>query len=117
MAPVARVESRKGRRKGRGFSEAEIKEAGLTIAMARKLKVAVDTRRKSAHDFNIEELKKLKVPEKKRKAKKAVKAPKAEKKPKAAKKPAAKAKAKPAKAAPKKAVKKPAKKKPAPKKK
>jgi tRNA A37 threonylcarbamoyladenosine modification protein TsaB len=125
MAPVARVESRKGQRKGRGFSAEEIKKAGLTIELARKLKVAVDARRKSVYDSNVAQLKKLELPEKKPKAKKAARAPKAkkaakgvatkvEKKVKApAKKPAPKAKAKPKKAAPK----KPAKKKAAPKKK
>jgi hypothetical protein len=129
MAPVARVQSRKGQRTGRGFSIEEIKKAGLTVGEARKLKVAVDPRRKSVYDSNVAELKKLELPEKKPKAKKVVKAPKtkkaakaaapkAEKKVKAAaKKPAVKAKAKPKKPAPKKTTKKPAKKKGAEKKK
>lgn len=107
MAKVAKVQSRKVKRTGRGFSTEEIKKAGITAALARKLKVPVDTRRKSSYDFNIEELKSLALPEKKPKAKKAVKAaPKKKEAPKKkapAQKPAAKAK-------PKKTTKKPAKK-------
>lgn len=80
MTLIARVESRKGPRKGRGFSKEEIKKAGLTVAAAKKLKIVIDSRRKSAHDSNVAELKKIKLPEKKPKVKKAAKAPKPEKK-------------------------------------
>ena len=73
MAKVAKVKSRKVKRKGRGFSLEEIKKAGLTVALARELKVPVDTRRKSVYDFNVAELKKLPLPAKKPKAKKAKK--------------------------------------------
>ena len=96
---IARVKSKKGFRKGKGFSEEEIKKAGMTIAMAKKLKIVIDPRRKSAHDFNVAELKKLKPPEKKPKVKKAAK-PKAPK---------------PAKKVTKKPAKKPVKKKAVPK--
>lgn len=104
---IARVKSKKGFRKGKGFSEEEIKKAGMTIAMAKKLKIVIDPRRKSAHDSNVAELKKLKPPEKKPKVKKAAKAakPKAPKPAKkVTKKPVKKAKEKPKKPAKKKAV-------------
>lgn len=100
---IARVKSKKGFRKGKGFSEEEIKKAGMTIAIAKKLKIVIDPRRKSAHDFNVAELKKLKPPEKKPKVKKAAKAAKP-KAPKPEKKPVKKAKEKPKKPAKKKAV-------------
>ncbi len=103
---IARVKSKKGFRKGKGFSEEEIKKAGMTIAMAKKLKIVIDPRRKSAHDFNVAELKKLKPPEKKPKVKKAAKAAKP-KAPKPEKKPVKKAKEKPKKPAKKKAAPKP----------
>ncbi len=46
-------------RAGRGFSIEELKQAGITLAEARKLKIPVDKRRKTAHEWNIEELRKL----------------------------------------------------------
>jgi hypothetical protein len=117
MTLIAMVESRKGPRKGRGFSEEEVKKAGLTVAIARKLKVIVDPRRKSVYDSNVEKLKRLELPEKKPKAKKVrgaktkkaakPKTPKPEKK--VTKKPVEKAKVKP-----KKPAKKPVKKRAAP---
>lgn len=111
MTPIATVVSRKGlRRKGRGFSEEEIKKAGLTIATARGLKVIVDRRRGSAYDSNVAELRKLKLPEKKPKAKKAAKAPAPVKAPKPEKKAVKKVEEKP-----KKPAKKPVAKKAAPK--
>lgn len=76
MITIAKVKTRAGLRKGRGFSEGELKEAGLTVAVARELKIAVDSRRKTTYDFNVADLKKLKVPEKKPKAAKIAKAPK-----------------------------------------
>ena len=46
-------------RAGRGFSLEELKQAGLTLAEARKLRIPVDKRRRTAHEWNIEELRKL----------------------------------------------------------
>ncbi len=48
-----------GLRKGRGFSLRELKEAGLSLADARKLNIAVDRRRRSMHPENVEVLRKI----------------------------------------------------------
>lgn len=47
------------RRKGRGFSRLELKEAGSTVLEARRFSIPIDTKRKSMHDFNISVLKEL----------------------------------------------------------
>lgn len=57
-------------RKGKGFSLSEIKEAGKTVESLRDLNVNIDFFRKSKHETNIEELKKLKPVSKKTKEKK-----------------------------------------------
>ncbi len=44
-------------REGRGFSVGELKEAGLSVAKARKLGLYVDLRRRSVHPENVEALK------------------------------------------------------------
>ena len=44
-------------RRGRGFSAEETTRAGLTIAEARQMGLIVDLRRKTAHDENVEVLK------------------------------------------------------------
>lgn len=43
-------------RPGKGFSLGEIREAGLTINLATKLKLFIDRRRKSMHNENVEML-------------------------------------------------------------
>jgi len=43
-----------GKRSGRGFSLEELKKAGLNLAEAKRLKLPVDKRRKTAHDQNVE---------------------------------------------------------------
>lgn len=57
-------------RKGKGFSLSEIAEAGKTVELVRDLNVDIDFFRKSKHETNIEELKKLKPVSKKTKKKK-----------------------------------------------
>ena len=47
-------------RSGKGFSLEEIKKAGLDQSEARKMKIPVDQRRKTAHDANVAELKAFK---------------------------------------------------------
>ena len=47
-------------RSGKGFSLEEIKKAGLDQSEARKMKIPVDPRRKTAHDANVAELKTFK---------------------------------------------------------
>jgi large subunit ribosomal protein L13e len=46
-----------GLREGRGFSLGELKEAGLTVDIAKRLGIYVDKRRKSVHPWNIKALK------------------------------------------------------------
>ncbi len=45
------------KRRGRGFSPSELKEAGLNSADAKKLGVRIDRKRKTAHEENIKTLK------------------------------------------------------------
>ncbi len=42
---------------GRGFSVGELKKAGLDSAEAKRLKIPVDRRRKTAYDQNVEAIK------------------------------------------------------------
>jgi len=58
------------KRKAKGFSLGEIKEAGKTVELLRKLNVDIDYFRKSKHESNVEKLKKLKDTDKKAKKKK-----------------------------------------------
>jgi large subunit ribosomal protein L13e len=44
-------------RGGRGFSPEELEKAGLNPAEAKRLKIPVDKRRKTAHDQNVEAIK------------------------------------------------------------
>ncbi|OYT61031.1 MAG: 50S ribosomal protein L13e [Desulfurococcales archaeon ex4484_217_1] len=46
-------------RKGRGFSLPELKEAGITLNLAKKLGIYVDRRRSSKHEKNVEYLKSI----------------------------------------------------------
>lgn len=62
--------SREGHlRDGNGFSLAEIKAAGKTIALLKELNVNIDYFRKSMHEWNIEQIKALNPPKKKLKKK------------------------------------------------
>ncbi len=46
-------------REGRGFSLKEIKEAGLTFSLAKKLNIPIDRRRKSLHKENVQKIMEL----------------------------------------------------------
>jgi len=43
----------KNLRSGRGFSLCELSKAGLTLGEARRLKIPVDLRRRSCHEWNV----------------------------------------------------------------
>ncbi|MGD2250289.1 MAG: ribosomal protein L13e [Candidatus Methanofastidiosia archaeon] len=55
----AHVQKENGLRPGRGFSLSEVEEAGFNVNQVRKLGVYVDPRRRTQHDFNVENLKTL----------------------------------------------------------
>jgi large subunit ribosomal protein L13e len=63
LIPIAYVSrfkrSKQVKAKGKGFSIMELKKAGLSVEIARKHGLRIDSRRKSAHQENIEKLKKL----------------------------------------------------------
>ncbi|MHA1237872.1 MAG: ribosomal protein L13e [Candidatus Odinarchaeia archaeon] len=67
------------KRKGRGFSLSELKEAGLTVDIAKRLGIPIDRRRRTLHPENVELLKDY-VMEEQISAKPAKKAPVKEKK-------------------------------------
>lgn len=54
------IKGKKKMRKGRGFSNKEIMDAGIDIKDVAYLSISYDKRRKSTHQINIEALKKLK---------------------------------------------------------
>ena len=45
------------KRSGKGFSQEELKKAGLNKTEAKKLEIPVDKRRKTAHDQNVKTIK------------------------------------------------------------
>ena len=59
--PVLRIHGGvdQGLRRGRGFSLAELAEAGIAPEEARRIGVPVDGRRRSRHRHNVEALKRL----------------------------------------------------------
>jgi predicted flap endonuclease-1-like 5' DNA nuclease len=57
-------------RKGEGYSLKEIEESGKSLNQLKALNIKVDYYRKSSHSENVEKLKNLKLPEKKKKKRK-----------------------------------------------
>jgi len=55
--PIVKSPGKRTFRIGRGFSLGELADAGLTIDEAKRLRIAVDRRRKSVRKENIEALK------------------------------------------------------------
>ena len=53
-------------REGRGFSLAEIKKAGKTVLILKELNINIDYFRKSVHEWNVQQLKNLKISKKKK---------------------------------------------------
>jgi ribosomal protein L13E len=69
IANRPKVSAKRGRKSlGKGFSQGELKKAGLSVSQAVKLHVAVDPRRKTAHDENVETIRTI-LEEKKAKVK------------------------------------------------
>ena len=62
LIPIARVSrlknSKQVKARGKGFSIKELNKAGVSIEIARKYGLRIDSRRKSVHQENIEKLKK-----------------------------------------------------------
>ena len=58
MRPLVESPKTHELRVGRGFSRAELKNAGITIRLAKKFGIAVDVRRRSVYQQNVERLKK-----------------------------------------------------------
>jgi|Deesub1362A_J573_1020465.scaffolds.fasta_scaffold02222_9 large subunit ribosomal protein L13e len=71
MINVRPLVFRKGgkQRNGRGFSRGELKEAGLSLKDALKLKIPIDKRRKTLYKENVSAIKKLLENQKRRKSK------------------------------------------------
>ena len=56
---VAERGTSKGLRQGRGFSIREIEEAGLDLEKAKRIRIPIDVRRRSCHEWNVRVLKEL----------------------------------------------------------
>ncbi|MEM3506871.1 MAG: ribosomal protein L13e [Candidatus Bathyarchaeia archaeon] len=56
---VTRLRNRIKFREGRGFSKLELKKVGLNLALAKKLGLRIDKRRKTMHEENVKKLKKF----------------------------------------------------------
>lgn len=55
MKPRSKVFKQDGKQRyGKGFSAGELRKAGLSLSQAVKLGVPVDSRRKTAHEVNVE---------------------------------------------------------------
>ena len=57
MEVYAVVHRRRKSRKGKGFSRGELKEVGLSLKQALKLRIQIDARRSSKHGENVKTLK------------------------------------------------------------
>ena len=61
LIPIAHVSrlknSKQVKARGKGFSITELNKAGVSIEIARKYGLRIDSRRKSVHQENIEKLK------------------------------------------------------------
>lgn len=61
IIPLAHVFKLKGSKqvnvKGKGFSKIELKKTGVSIEMAKKYGLRIDSRRRSTHQKNIDQLK------------------------------------------------------------
>ena len=57
MEVYAVVHRQRKSRKGKGFSRGELKEVGLSLKQALKLRIQIDARRSSKHGENVKTLK------------------------------------------------------------
>ncbi|MHA1505895.1 MAG: ribosomal protein L13e [Candidatus Asgardarchaeia archaeon] len=56
MCPIVRSPGTGKLREGRGYSLKELKEAGITLNMAKKMNLRIDPRRRSLREENVNEL-------------------------------------------------------------
>lgn len=60
IVPVVKSPKARKLRKGKGFSIGELKQAGVTIELAKKLGIRIDRRRRSVKEENVKILKEAK---------------------------------------------------------
>lgn len=60
LVPLVKSPSTKKLREGKGFSIDELKQAGVTLELAKKLGIRIDRRRKSVREENVKALKEAK---------------------------------------------------------
>ncbi|MGB9758919.1 MAG: ribosomal protein L13e [Thermoproteota archaeon] len=60
LVPLVKSPTTKKLREGRGFSIGELRQAGVTFELAKKLGIRIDRRRKSVREENVKTLKEAK---------------------------------------------------------
>ena len=60
IVPVVKSPGTRKLKKGKGFSIEELKQAGVTIELAKKLGIRIDRRRRSVKEENVKILKEAK---------------------------------------------------------
>lgn len=60
LVPLVRSPTTKKLREGKGFSVGELKQAGVTLELGKKLGIRVDRRRKSVREENVKILREAK---------------------------------------------------------
>jgi large subunit ribosomal protein L13e len=57
LVPLVKSPTTKNLREGKGFSVGELRQAGVTFELAKKLGIRIDRRRKSVREENVKTLK------------------------------------------------------------
>jgi|YelNatPaOPRAMG01_1025707.scaffolds.fasta_scaffold01424_9 large subunit ribosomal protein L13e len=57
LVPLVKSPTTKKLREGKGFSVGELRQAGVTFELAKKLGIRIDRRRKSVREENVKTLK------------------------------------------------------------
>lgn len=60
LIPLVKSPTTKKLREGKGFSVSELRQAGVTFELAKKLGIRIDKRRKSVREENVKTLKEAK---------------------------------------------------------